>query len=135
MVERAERAAELLAEDPYAQSLAIRLVEVTDESITVEMDVTETHHNFSGSTHGGALFSLADCAFSLASNVPGGLAVAIDTHLAITAATTAGDTLRAVVQEITRGRTLATYRVLITRLADDRVCGTFTGTVYVMPSG
>ena len=135
MADRAKRAAELLAEDPYAESLGIRLVDVTDETITVEMDVTETHHNFAGSTHGGALFSLADCAFSLASNVPGGLAVAIDTHLAITAATKAGDTLQAVVHEITRGRTLATYRVAVHRTQDDRICGTFTGTVYVMPTG
>ncbi len=135
MVDRAKRAAELLAEDPYAQSLGVALVDVTDEFITIEMDVTTTHHNFAGSTHGGVLFSLADCAFSLASNVPGGLAVAIDTHLAITAATKAGDTLRAVVEEITRGRTLATYRVLVTRTDDERVCGTFTGTVYVMPAG
>jgi len=135
MVDRTARATELLAADPYAQSLGIRLVEVTEETITIEMDVTETHHNFAGSTHGGVLFSLADCAFSLASNVPGGLAVAIDTHLAITAATKAGDTLRGVVEEVSRGRTLATYRVAVRRTQDERICGTFTGTVYVMPSG
>ncbi len=98
------------------------------------MDLGEEHHNFAEVTHGGALFSLADCAFSLASNVPGGLAVAIDTHLAITSATAAGDTLVATAREITRGRTLATYKVAINRKRDDRVCGLFTGTVYVMPS-
>ena len=131
MADRAERAAELLAEDPYAQSLGISLVEVTDDTVTVAMDITAGHHNFAGSTHGGVLFSLADCAFSLASNVPGGLAVAVDTHLAITAATKAGDRLVATAEEIKRGRTLATYRVLIRRDSDDRVCGAFTGTVYV----
>jgi len=135
MVDRAERAATLLAEDPYAQSLGIRLDEVDDESITIEMDLDESHHNFAGSTHGGVLFSLADCAFSLASNVPGGLAVAIDTHLAITAPTQAGETLVARVEELTRGRTLATYRVVMTRAGDGRVCGSFTGTVYIMPGG
>lgn len=133
MVDRAERAAELLAEDPYAQSLGIRLGPVTDASITVEMDLNVSHHNFAGSTHGGVLFSLADCAFSLASNVPGGLAVAIDTHLAITAPTAAGDTLTAVADELTRGNKLATYRVVVTRNRDARICGSFTGTVYIMP--
>ncbi len=132
--DRAERAAQLLRDDPYAQSLGIRLVGVDDESITIEMDLDEHHHNFAGSTHGGVLFSLADCAFSLASNVPGGLAVAIDTHLAITAPTKAGDKLVAVVHELTRGRTLATYRAVITRARDDRVCGSFTGTVYIVGS-
>lgn len=129
---RSDRAAELLADDPYAQSLGIRMVEVTDDTITVEMDVAEHHLNFAGTTHGGVVFSVADCAFSLASNVPGGLAVAIDTHLAITAATVADDRLIAQVEELTRGRTLATYRVIVTRARDNRICGSFTGTVYRM---
>lgn len=132
MGDRADRAAELLADDPYAQSLAIRLVDVSTETVSVQMDLTDQHHNFAGSTHGGVLFSLADCAFSLASNIPGGLAVAIDTHLAITAPTAAGDTLTAVAEELTRGSTLATYRVVVRRERDDRVCGSFTGTVYIM---
>ena len=133
MADRAARAEELLAADPYAQNLGIRLDAVDGDSITIEMDLDDSHHNFAGSTHGGVLFSLADCAFSLASNVPGGLAVAIDTHLAITAPTKAGDTLIARVEELTRGRTLATYRVVIKRARDERICGSFTGTVYIMP--
>ncbi len=129
---RSSRAAELLADDPYAQSLGIRMVEVTDDTITVEMDVVESHLNFAGTTHGGVVFSVADCAFSLASNVPGGLAVAIDTHLVISAATVADDRLIAQVEELTRGRTLATYRVIVTRARDNRICGSFTGTVYLI---
>lgn len=132
---RSSRAAELLATDPYAQSLGIRMVEVTEETITVEMDVVESHLNFAGTTHGGVVFSVADCAFSLASNVPGGLAVAIDTHLVISAATVADDRLVATVEELTRGRTLATYRVIVTRARDNRICGSFTGTVYIMDAG
>ena len=132
MTSRAERAAELLAADPYAQRLRVRLVEVTDDSVTVAMLIGEGHHNFVGSTHGGVLFSLADVALSLAGNVPGP-AVAIDTHLAITAASAAGDELVATATEITRGRTLSTYRVEVRRTSDDRICGTFTGTNYILP--
>jgi acyl-CoA thioesterase len=129
---RAERAAELLAADPYSRSLGVRLVEVTDEAVTVAMVIDEGHHNFAGSTHGGVLFSLADVALSLAGNVPGP-AVAIDTHLAITAASVAGDELVATATELTRGRTLSTYRVEVRRTSDDRICGTFTGTNYILP--
>lgn len=132
MTSRAERAAELLAADPYARSLGVTLVEVTDDAVTVAMVVGEGHHNFAGSTHGGVLFSLADVALSLAGNVPGP-AVAIDTHLAITAASTAGDELIATATEVTRGRTLATYRVEVRRKSDDRTCGIFTGTNYILP--
>ena len=132
MTSRAERAAQLLAADPYARTLGVRLVEVTDDSITVAMVIGEGHHNFGGSTHGGVLFSLADVALSLAGNIPGP-AVAIDTHLAITAASAAGDELVATATELTRGRTLATYRVEVLRTSDDRICGTFTGTNYILP--
>jgi acyl-CoA thioesterase len=127
------RVRELFAADRYAASQGIGLVDPTPGSITVEMPLTGDHMNFYDVTHGGALFSLADCAFSLASNAHGDRAVAIDTHLALTAGTTEGDVLTAVAEEMTRGKTLATYRITITR-SDERVVGLFTGTVFVTPN-
>jgi phenylacetic acid degradation protein PaaD len=129
-VERTERITANLAADPYAALLGIGLVAVGDTSVVVSMPVGADHENFLGGTHGGALFSVADCAFSLASNAYDEPAVAVDTHLAITAPTAAGDTLTATAVEVHRGRTLATYRVEVTR-DDGRVCGHFTGTVYI----
>jgi acyl-CoA thioesterase len=128
----ADRVAALFSADRYAAAQGIRLVNPGPESITVEMPLTGDHMNFYDVTHGGALFSLADCAFSLASNAHGDRAVAIDTHLALTSGTGEGDTLTAVAEEMTRGRSLATYRITITR-GDGRVCGLFTGTVHVSP--
>lgn len=124
------RIEELLGADSYAKSLGVELVEVRPETIVVGLDVTETHTNFLGVGHGGMVFSLADCAFSLGSNAAGDRAVAIDTHLVLTAATRPGDRLEAVVSESSRGRTLGTYRVEVTR-RDGRVVGLFTGTVYI----
>jgi uncharacterized protein (TIGR00369 family) len=80
------------------------------------------------------VFSLADCAFSLASNAAGERAVAIDTHLVLTAPARLGDRLRATVTEASRGRTLGTYRVDVTR-QDGRKVGLFTGTVHITPGG
>ena len=68
------------------------------EEIVVGLVVTESHVNFLGVGHGGLVFSLADCAFSLASNNAGGRAVAIDTHLVLTAPTRPGDRLEASVR-------------------------------------
>lgn len=127
---RRDRVAGLLAADVYARGLGVELVEVTDDDIVVGLDVTEDHVNFLGVGHGGMVFSLADCAFSLASNSAGADAVAIDAHLVLTAACRPGDRLEARVREVTRGRTLGTYRAEVTR-ADHRVVGLFTGTVYI----
>ncbi len=129
-MDRAARVAALLAADPYAGRLGIELVSVDDETVTVAMRLTEDHENFLGGTHGGALFSVADCAFSLASNAYEEPAVAVNTHLAITAPSGAGDTLTATAVEVHRGKTLATYRVEVAR-DDGQACGQFTGTVYI----
>jgi acyl-CoA thioesterase len=124
-----ERVQNLLADDNYARWLGIELVSVTDDEIVVAMDVIEAHLNFLGLGHGGMVFSLADCALSLASN-SAGEAAAINTHLALTAATRAGDRLEATVREESRGRRLGTYRVDVTR-GDGRTVALFTGTVYI----
>ena len=124
------RVAQLLADDAYAQSVGVKLVEVTPEQITVSLEVEERHANFLGVGHGGMVFSLADCAFSLASNAAGARAVAIDTHLVLSGAARVGDRLEATIHEVTRGRTLGTYRANVTR-DDGRVIALFTGTVHI----
>ena len=128
-----ERAGALLAADGYASNLGIRLLAAAPGSLTVAMTVTSAMTNFLGGLHGGALFSVADCAFSLASNLAGDRAVAIDTHLVLVAAAEVGDELTAVAEEVHRGRTLGSYRVTVTR-RDGKVVGHFTGTVLITPS-
>lgn len=125
-----ERVAGLLADDAYAKGLGIELVDVTDGEIVIAMDVNDSHANFLGGGHGGMVFSLADCAFSLASNNTGDPAVAIDAHLVLTAASRPGDRLEARVREVSRGRTLGTYRADVVR-DDGRTVALFTGTVYI----
>jgi acyl-CoA thioesterase len=125
-----ERVAGLLADDAYAKGLGVELVDVTDQEIVVAMAVDDSHVNFLGGGHGGMVFSLADCAFSLASNNAGDPAVAIDTHLVLTASSRPGDRLEARVREVSRGRTLGTYRADVTR-DDGRTVALFTGTVYI----
>ena len=129
---RDTRIRELFTQDEFADHLGMRLVGT--DPVVVEMPLTTRHHNFHQGTHGGAVFSVADCVFSLASNAAGRAAVAIDTHLVFTAPTEAGDVLTATAEEMTRGRTLATYRVVVQR-GDGRTCGLFTGTVSISPDG
>jgi acyl-CoA thioesterase len=123
------RLEEMITTDAYARHLGFRLSDRVD-AVAVEMTVSDTHLNFLGVTHGGVMFSLADCAFSLASNQAGARAVAIDTHLVLTGGSRPGDVLTAVAEETTRGRTLGTYRVTVSR-GDGKIVGLFTGTVHI----
>ena len=122
---------DLFSKDRYAATLGMRLVSA--DPVVVELPLTRDHENFYDVTHGGAVFSVADCAFSLAANASGDRAVSIDTHLALTAGTMRGDTLIAEAEEVTRGRTVASYRVVVRR-SDERVCALFTGTVQITPA-
>lgn len=133
-MDRASRIRTAIDQDPYAAAQGFRLHSVSEDDVVVSMTVRADQVNFLGGTHGGVVHSLADCAFSLASNAYPQDAVAIDTHLAITAASDIGDVLTATAHERTRGRTLATYQVEVTR-GDGRVVGLFTGTVFIKPSG
>ena len=71
----------LLARDGLAVALGIRFVDAGAGHATVSMTVDARHLNFNGTCHGGAIFSLADTAFGLASNGHGQTATAIDAHL------------------------------------------------------
>ena len=123
-----DRVARLLAADRYAVGLGIRLAEASPDRVVLEMPIDDRHLNFLELTHGGAVFSLADCAMSLASNGGGDRAVAIDAHLVISGGSAAGDVLRAVAEPAVGGRTLGTHRITVTR-RDGRIVGMFTGTV------
>lgn len=125
-----DRVKELFDRDAYVEALGAELVSVSDNSLVVALDVEDRHLNFLGGGHGGMVFSLADCAFSLASNSAGPRAVAIDTHMVFTAPAVSGTRLTATATELSRGRTLGTYHVKVVR-DDGRVAGIFTGTVHI----
>ncbi|MBN2397785.1 MAG: PaaI family thioesterase, partial [Deltaproteobacteria bacterium] len=54
--------------EPYASSLGIRIDAVEEGYASCSLTVTEGMLNFLGVVHGGLIFSLADVAFSAASN-------------------------------------------------------------------
>lgn len=109
--------------DSFATSLGMELT--GSDPVAVSMAVTDRHHNFYDTTHGGAVFAIADAALTVAAG-PG--SITLDSHLALTAATSAGDVLVAEAREVTGGRTLSTYRVTVTR-SDGRVAATMTAVV------
>lgn len=124
-----DQLSKLLGDDPFARALGISFVRAEEGQVTLEMTITETHMNFLGGAHGGAIFALADMAFGLASNAAGTVSIGIDTHIAYIQGCRAGDVIRAEAVELSRARRTAVYRVDVTRDAEN--IATFTGTVYV----
>lgn len=123
------RATRLHEADAFMRQCGVQLVAVAEGQATLRMTVGPAHLNFHGACHGGALFTLADGAFGLASNSHGVFAAGIDTHIAYHVAAREGDVLLARATEISRGRRVATYRVDVERDDGTRIAS-FTGTVY-----
>jgi LAO/AO transport system kinase len=123
------RAVRLQEADAFMRLCNVRLVTVGEGHATLRMTVDRSHLNFHGACHGGALFTLADGAFGLASNSHGVFAAGIDAHMGYHVAAREGDVLLARATEIARGRRVATYRVDVEREDGARIAS-FTGTVY-----
>jgi acyl-CoA thioesterase len=113
--------AELVRSDRYASHLGIELIKVEEGHAVTRMNVAESHTNFLGSVHGGAIFSLADVAFSAAANSCGRKTVAI--HIAIDYLAPPGDTpyLEADVRETARAGRAGHYAMEIRNAAGDTV--------------
>ena len=125
-----ERIKRLTARDPFVRHVGIRCIDAGPGHATMALTVGDAHLNFNGTCHGGAIFTLADTAFGLASNSHGMIAAGIDAHITYHVAAQPGDTLTATAVEVSRARRIAVYRVDVTR-ADGTLISSFTGTVYL----
>lgn len=78
MREHLDIARKRFTHDSYALSHGIVLDELTHDTIRMHMQLREDMLNWFGSVHGGAIYALADAAFSVLGNNSNNLAVALD---------------------------------------------------------
>jgi acyl-CoA thioesterase len=115
--------------DPFARFLGARFLEIAPGHAVVEMDIRENLCNFHGTAHGGAIFALADIAFSAASNAGGTPAVALNVSINYLKAVFSGSTLRAVAQEESQGWRTRLYRIHVLD-ENKNLVAVFEGLVY-----
>ncbi len=116
------------AEDRFARHAGIELVDVGLGWAKASMKIEPFHFNGAKTVHGGAIFTLADFAFAVASNSHGNLAMGINASVSYVKAAIEG-TLYAEATEQSKGHKLASYSVTITDDAGD-VVAIFQGMVY-----
>ncbi len=115
--------------EPFALAMGMRVLEAGEGSALVEMELTPEMENIFGMTHGGAIFSLADEAFEVASNTHGTMAVALTMNITYIAAARTGDVLRAEATETSRTRRTGHYTITVRRNEGELVA-TCTALVY-----
>ncbi len=123
-----EALAKFSENDRFAMHSGIELIEVSKGSARAKMVVAEKHLNALGIVHGGAIFTLADYVFAVASNSHGTVAVSINAHISNLKAVNSG-VLYAEARELSLGKKLGHYEVLVTDDMGDLVA-IFQGMVY-----
>lgn len=115
-------------EDMFARHAGIELVDVGPGWAKASMKIEPFHFNGAKTVHGGAIFTLADFAFAVASNSRGTLAMGINTSVSFVKAAFKG-VLYAEAREQSLNPKLASYSVMITDDEGD-VVAIFQGMAY-----
>lgn len=129
MDEFTSKCASFFKRDRFASEAGIRILEAAKGFAKVELKVEDRHLNGADILHGGALFTLADFAFAVASNSHGRVALSVSSSISFMKSVMAGDTVTATARELSLGYKMATYAV---EIADGKgaLVASMQGTVY-----
>jgi len=108
-----EELKKMFSNDPFAKQLGIELIEFSPGYAKVRMKVENSHLNFFGFVHGGAIFSLLDQAFAAASNSHNYSSVAISMSVNFINAPKKEATLWAEAKEVDKSRKLGLYEMTV----------------------
>jgi acyl-CoA thioesterase len=104
----------LWRQDATLRSLGLERLSIEAGQATVAMTVLPAMVNGLGITHGGAIFTLADVTFSLASNTYNERTVSAHCRISFLRPTRLGDYLVATATEVVRSRRSGIYDVRVT---------------------
>ena len=114
--------------DPYANLLGISVDKLDKGYALCSVTITEGMLNFVGLTHGGLVFSLADVAFSAASNSDHHPSIALDVSGSFLKSASVGDTITAEAALVHTTKRTGLYRMEVKKNGD--LIATFNGTVF-----
>ncbi|HCE79512.1 MAG: Phenylacetic acid degradation-related protein [Thermodesulfobacterium sp. 37_54] len=121
--------------DRVAVWLGVDLIEVDLGYALIGMKVREDVLNAAGVCQGGAIFSLADFAFAVASNSHGKLALAISSSIYFPSSAKLGEYLYAEAKELSLTKRIGLYEVRVFEKETGRLVAIFTGQVYRKEGG
>jgi acyl-CoA thioesterase len=103
-----------IGKEPFGEKFGLTLIDVQEGYAKVEMRFTTDMENMFGMAHGGAIFSLMDAAFEVASNSHGTMAVALSMNINYLASPAKGASLTAEAREINKTKRTAAYDIRAT---------------------
>ena len=123
-----EEAREFFKDDIFCAEMGITIDEVGEKYSICSLEIKKNHRNAAGGIMGGAIFSLADFAFSVASNNMHKITVSLNASIEYLNSSK-GEKLTARADCLKDGRTTCVYNVDITDEFGKDIAQ-FTGTGY-----
>ena len=123
---------EKFKDDNYAKKFGIILDELTETSIKMHMQLKSDMNNFNGRPHGGAIYGLADVAFSLIGNNQNNISVALDCTINYHASPDPEDMLYVEGKLIKQTRKIGTYifELYTEQNGTQKIIATMLSTLY-----
>ncbi len=115
-------------DDPYVKFLGIDIEKVEKDYALCSAVITENMFNFLGAVHGGFIFSLADAAFSLASNSVHPASFALDVSGSFLKTAKTGDKVSAEAKLIHTTKRTGVYKMEV--FNGKELIAVFNGTVF-----
>jgi acyl-CoA thioesterase len=114
--------------DLFRKILGIKVLDVKEGYAKLSLKLTKDHTNSLGAAHGGAIFSLADCAFAEAANYGDNIGIAVQVNINYLRPASEGDVLIAEAICVSDGKTLGLYHVNVTK--EKKKIAFFSGLAY-----
>lgn len=96
------------------ETVGIEILDIAPDTVRTRLSVEKRHLNGVGIAQGGALFTLADFTFAIASNIGDVDIVGIEANISYMKPARVGDVLVAESREIYRSKSLAAFEVMVT---------------------
>jgi acyl-CoA thioesterase len=119
---------QIVRKDPWANFLGVEIEKVEKGYACCSVVVREEMLNFLGAVHGALIFSLADVAFSAASNSDYSPSLALDISGSFLKGAVVGDMLTAEARMLNTTKRTGLYRMDVSK--NGELIATFNGTVF-----
>ncbi|MDD4032683.1 MAG: PaaI family thioesterase [Bacteroidales bacterium] len=114
--------------DRFAECVGIEILEASEGRARTRLEIKDEHLNAMNMAHGGAIFTLADLTFAVASNSHGNVAVALNVNISFVKSAGKG-MLYADAVETSKNHKIATYSIII-KNAQDELIASAQGMAY-----
>ncbi|MHA1368592.1 MAG: PaaI family thioesterase [Promethearchaeota archaeon] len=132
MKDNLEIVKEKFENDKFAKMFGIVLDELTEKTVKMHLILKPEHCNFYGRPHGGAIYALADAAFSVIGNNQNIISVALDSSISYHYSPEPGSTLHVEGHEITGSRKIGSYLFSVYTMVgtEKKLVATMKSTLY-----